>query len=183
MAPRVPAGVPTGGQFAASARGEASIHIADIREALPDWDISDYPAPFDGLDTRDGSFDACKIVSAAYTQHLLDHGFDAGWVQAASATPDYPEAHPKWGTVNPAHWQHYVTRVRHSDGSIVYVDWTIRQFDPTSPWPLIEDPNEFSARWGESYDIPSAALTDWNTRSGLGRYPRNTKHPAVAPRT
>lgn len=113
----------------------------------------DLRAEFGPIDTPEGAFDRCKVTSAVYTERLLDDGVEAEWVQVVGPTREYPDAHEPWREVPLDWWQHYVTRVTREDGTVEYVDWTHRQFEPDTEWPLIESADVFEARWTDVYEL------------------------------
>lgn len=115
---------------------------------------TDLRAEFGPIDTPAGAFNRGKATSAIYTERLLDDGVDAEWVQVVGPTREYPAAHEPWHEVPVESWQHYVTRVTREDGSVEYVDWTHRQFEPDTEWPLVEPADVFEARWTDVYDLP-----------------------------
>lgn len=142
MTPRVPAGVPAGGQFTVAARAEADLHVTDPASSKPDpftrLGLPDWTPPGD-TSTSEGAFSRCKEVSAEYTLHLRAHGIEADWVQTAGALGSFPHADRRWQDLPKYFWQHYLTRVTGPDGSAVYIDWTARQFDPDADHPQVTD--------------------------------------------
>lgn len=54
--------------------------------------------------------------------------------------------------VRPAQWhQHSFLEVRSPDGVLWVVDYTGRQYDPDSPWPIVEDSMAYYARFGNGF--------------------------------
>ncbi|KQP63098.1 hypothetical protein [Nocardioides sp. Leaf285] len=139
-------------QTALRARGDRLAEHRWLKQWTP-------PAP--GTDTPDGAFGTCKQVSAAYTDHLRRAGYDAEWIQVAGLRRPAPDAHPSWTEIEPAHWQHYLTRIRYPDGRLHYVDWTMRQFSPTASWPSTSDHDRHEQTWDTTYDIPHQALDQY----------------------
>lgn len=162
---RVPAGVPAGGQWAASARPESSIRLAVTEQptcadlSLPDW------SPPSDTSTPTGAFSRCKDTSAEYTSFLRTHGIDAEWVHVIGPRREFPDADARWKTVAQERWQHYLTRVTGPGGDEHYVDWTARQFDPNAMHPhitaVIDD------QWAQTYPVDADTvdhyLSSWHT--------------------
>jgi hypothetical protein len=138
------------GRYAPNPRSEPDIALS--APGFPAWS-----PPQSGLDTREGSFDQCKHTSAEYTSFLRQQGLAAEWVQTYGVIDDHPAAHPKWHTLDRKRWSHYITRVRNTDGTHVYVDWTARQFDPEAAYPVIAD-DSYSDGWLAEYPLTDAAL-------------------------
>lgn len=159
MSVRVAAGVPTGGQFAASAHAESDLSLRppDTRAVdLPDW------APPSDTTTPGGAFSRCKEVSAEYTAFLHSQGVEAQWVQVCGPRTPFPDADERWRSIEQPYWQHYVTRVPSPAGD-VYVDWTARQFDPAADHPHVTpvDVSDWEATYPLPHRVVDSYLATW----------------------
>ena len=96
-----------------------------------------------GWHTCEGAGGSCEVASEDF------RGVAGGkHLQFAGAKFDTSSAHPEWQKVPSEHMSHHVPVV---DDHVV--DWTYRQFDPTSEFPLVEHVDDYSKRWDRNYDV------------------------------
>jgi hypothetical protein len=94
-----------------------------------------------------GCFGRCIDVSERFVKHAERQGMEAH-TMAVYGPRSLDRAHPEWQSLrhNQGSLQHTVAVV----GNDVW-DWTHRQFDNTTPHPLVEKKDEYMKRWQGAY--------------------------------
>lgn len=126
------------------ARAGTAPTAAAVQAPDPDTDRYVPTAVIRRMQNPAAAFDNCKAISAQVTAAAIADGRDARWVQLAWA-PHYPDACTAWDDIEPSFRLHYLTVV---DGGL-YVDYTMRQFDPEASVPAVFATHE----WREEYDV------------------------------
>ena len=169
--PRRPRGGPGGGQFAHRERLEPLLGLESTQVDPGSWRPAH--AGLEEVATRDGAFDRCKDVSALHALALAGEGHAVTWIQVFGATTDlpYPDAYGLWHTLERDRWCHFVACVRDLDGAELAIDYTWRQFEPSSPWPLTQSREDFERSWRAVHEVPLSEAHDWATGRGLNPGP------------
>lgn len=103
-----------------------------------------------GLGSTRGAFSKCKQVAAALGTQLERAGVEFKVLRLSHAAASYPDADPRWIKLGkPSWWIHYVVE---AEGQVI--DLTARQFDPSSPHPLLIPMREIHHVWQEIEVIP-----------------------------
>lgn len=96
-------------------------------------------------------FDTCKRSSAQLCARLRAQGIDARWIQLADFIGTAPDADPRWASMPPVVWTHYVVVANNE-----VIDIAPRQFWPDSEVPLVTTQASLPESWEARHDITDA---------------------------
>lgn len=96
-------------------------------------------------------FDTCKRRSARACARLRSEGVDARWLQVADFVGSAPEADPRWASMPPVVWTHYVVV---ADDTVI--DHAPRQFWPGCEVPRVTATADLPNEWDAMCDVTDA---------------------------